>query len=205
MANEPAPAGCRDYRKHPMNLAPHQQRVVDEKTELDDRRTKLSAFYSTPIFHGLPESEQTRLLRQGVAMRSYSEILSERIAAFPVNTPSCNSTEPSPGAKADQRMESEITAAGLDAPRVTADQIQALMDRVVFRYEHPDGTTSTFAHAFLGGFYLATGHSACVSPENYKPALGQKYAREQAEPKARDKLWELEGYALHKQLAAQAL
>lgn len=114
-----------------------------------------------------------------------------------------NAAKQSPGAQADQRMESEITAAGLDAPRVTADQIQALMDRVVFRYEHPEGATSTFAHAFLGGFYLATGHSACVSPENYKPALGQKYAREQAEPKARDKLWELEGYALHKQLAAQ--
>lgn len=63
-------------------LAPHQQRVVDEQAELDDRRTKLTAFYSTPIFHGLPESEQSRLLRQGVAMRTYSEILGERIAAF---------------------------------------------------------------------------------------------------------------------------
>lgn len=63
-------------------LAPHQQRVVDEKQELDDKREKLIAFYSAPIFHGLPESEQTRLLRQGVAMRTYSEILAERIAAF---------------------------------------------------------------------------------------------------------------------------
>lgn len=61
---------------------PHQQRVVDERRELDERRDKLSAFYSTPIFHGLPESEQSRLLSQGVAMRSYSEILGERIAAF---------------------------------------------------------------------------------------------------------------------------
>ncbi len=42
---------------------PHQQRVVDEKTEMDDRRAKLTAFYEAPIFHGLPESEQTRLLR----------------------------------------------------------------------------------------------------------------------------------------------
>ena len=63
-------------------LAPHQQRVVDEKRELDDRREKLMAFFSTPIFHGLPESEQIRLERQAVAMRSYSEILGERIAAF---------------------------------------------------------------------------------------------------------------------------
>lgn len=63
--------------------APHEQRVVDEKAELDERREKLTAFYSTPIFHGLPESEQSRLLRQGVAMRAYSEVLGERIAAFP--------------------------------------------------------------------------------------------------------------------------
>lgn len=63
-------------------LAPHQQRVVDEKRELDERREKLDAFYSNPVFHGLPESEQSLLLRQGVAMRAYSEILGERIAAF---------------------------------------------------------------------------------------------------------------------------
>lgn len=64
------------------DLPPHQQRVLDEKRELDDRLQKLVAFFSNPIFHGLPESEQIRLERQAVAMRTYSEILSERIAAF---------------------------------------------------------------------------------------------------------------------------
>ena len=63
-------------------LLPHEQRVVDEKAELDERRKKLTAFYSTPIFHSLSASEQSRLLAQGVAMRTYSEILGERIAAF---------------------------------------------------------------------------------------------------------------------------
>ena len=63
-------------------LAPHQQRVVDEKAELDDRRAKLANFYSSPIFLGLPESEQSLLLLQGVAMRTYAEILGERIAGF---------------------------------------------------------------------------------------------------------------------------
>jgi len=61
---------------------PHQQRVIDEKGELDQRRKKLESFYSTSLFHSLPESEQSLLLRQGVAMRNYSEILGERIAAF---------------------------------------------------------------------------------------------------------------------------
>jgi len=60
----------------------HEQRVVAEKAELDAKRKKLDAFYSTPLFHGLPESEQTRLLRQGVAMGTYSNILGERIAQF---------------------------------------------------------------------------------------------------------------------------
>ena len=62
-------------------LPPHQQRVVDEKRELDERREKLKAFYSTTLFHGLPDSEQSLLLRQGVAMRAYSDILAERIAS----------------------------------------------------------------------------------------------------------------------------
>lgn len=63
-------------------LPAHQQRVVQEQEELDEKREKLTAFYSTPIFHGLPESEQTRLLRQGVVMRDYSDILGERIKTF---------------------------------------------------------------------------------------------------------------------------
>jgi len=103
------------------------------------------------------------------------------------------------GEEADRRAEAEIVGKGLTAPRVTAEQIQGLMAQLTWRYEQPDGTTSTFANAFLGRFYLATGHSACVSPENFDATLGMKYAREQAEGKARDKLWELEGYKLAQQ------
>ncbi|CAB5675040.1 DUF2829 domain-containing protein [Comamonas aquatica] len=71
-----------DWQVIGCTVPPHQQRVLDEKAELDERRGKLTAFYSTPTFHGLPESEQSRLLSQGAAMRSYSEILGERIANF---------------------------------------------------------------------------------------------------------------------------
>ena len=109
-----------------------------------------------------------------------------------------------PGAISDQRIEAELLADGLNAPRVTADQIQEMMGRITYLYEQPKGTTSTFAHAFLGRFYIATGHSACVSPENFNAAKGQKYAREQAEGKARDKLWELEGYRLHATMVSDA-
>lgn len=113
------------------------------------------------------------------------------------------STSTTPSAQADQAAEAEILAAGLTAPRVTADHIQALMDKLTWRYEYEAGSRHTFAHAFLGDFYIATGHNAPISRENFDAHLGIKYAKEQAEPKARDKLWELEGYVLHSKLVGQ--
>lgn len=64
------------------DVPPHQQRVLDEKTELDDRSTKLQAFFSNPIFSGLPADEQDRMQKQAVAMQAYSQVLGERIANF---------------------------------------------------------------------------------------------------------------------------
>lgn len=61
---------------------PHQQRVVDERVELVDKATKLAAFFDTPIFSGLDAAEQGRLRAQLVAMNTYADILTERIAAF---------------------------------------------------------------------------------------------------------------------------
>jgi hypothetical protein len=67
-------------------MQPHQQRVVDEKTELDEKLTKLGEFIeSSPIFAGLPDDERERLVRQKSCMAEYSEILGERIAAFPAS------------------------------------------------------------------------------------------------------------------------
>ena len=64
-------------------MQPHQQRVVDEKTELDGKLEKLNAFIDgSDIFAGLPEDERTRLRKQAGFMKGYSDILGERIAAF---------------------------------------------------------------------------------------------------------------------------
>ena len=63
-------------------MQPHQQRVVDEKEELDDKRAKLAAFAHTEIFAGLPQDEKDRLEHQGFHMGAYSDILCARIAAF---------------------------------------------------------------------------------------------------------------------------
>lgn len=62
--------------------APHQQRVVDEKAELDARREKLGAFKNTDVFAGLPWQEQERLNTQAHLMTMLSAVLGERIANF---------------------------------------------------------------------------------------------------------------------------
>ena len=96
-----------------------------------------------------------------------------------------------------------VAEPAMPGPSVTAEHIAAMMARVEYRFDQPGSTTSTFAHAFLdGSFYLDTGHSACVSPENFNRATGEKYALEQAETKARNKLWAMEGYLLRHRLAA---
>lgn len=62
-----------------------QQRVVDERSELDVRLSKLADFIDHGItFVNLPDAEQLRMRRQRDAMIQYSAILGERIAAFQI-------------------------------------------------------------------------------------------------------------------------
>ena len=64
-------------------MLPHQQRVVDEKTELDIKAKALSNFIgNNPIFADIDAEEQERLKEQCEIMWQYSEILDKRIAAF---------------------------------------------------------------------------------------------------------------------------
>jgi len=100
----------------------------------------------------------------------------------------------------DAQIESEIVAKGKTAPRVTPKQIDALLARVEYKFEYHH--TSTFCHAFLDGeFYLATGHSACVSLANYDKEIGDRIAVSDAAAKAVKQLWLLEGYVLRTKLA----
>ena len=65
-------------------MQPHQQRVMDEKAELDKKATALSEFIgNSPIFQTLDPAEQERLKEQNDVMWQYSEILGARIEAFP--------------------------------------------------------------------------------------------------------------------------
>lgn len=64
-------------------LKSHQQRVVDEKAELDTKATALSKFIGeSQIFPTIDAAEQERLKEQCEVMWQYSEILGARIADF---------------------------------------------------------------------------------------------------------------------------
>lgn len=60
----------------------HEQRVLDEKKELDEKRSKLIYFIGGKIFLSLPSDEQARLIQQSEVMEKYSNILLDRITHF---------------------------------------------------------------------------------------------------------------------------
>jgi hypothetical protein len=62
---------------------PHIQRVMDERMELENRKTKLEDFIAdNPIFKTLSGEERDRMIRQQKAMQEYHSILEERITGF---------------------------------------------------------------------------------------------------------------------------
>ncbi len=100
----------------------------------------------------------------------------------------------------DEQLDNEkvLMDKKLNAPRLTSAHVNQLMDGVVFDFHVVEGTTTTICTALLNGFHLAVGTSGCVDARNFDRAVGQKYAQIDAQQKAEDKLWELEGYHLHK-------
>ncbi len=63
-------------------MQPHQQRVVDEKAELDERLEKLITFSNGNFYASLPWAEQERMNTQRHLMCALSAVLGARIAAF---------------------------------------------------------------------------------------------------------------------------
>lgn len=191
-------------------LAPHQQRVLDEKRELDERLAKLEAFIlDNPAWKALDKGEKDRLNLQAQAMTQYSKVLDERIAAF--NLVVLPVVDPGP-----DPIEQEIQAKGKTAPRVTPACIEAEIasefyftatDGVLGESEmgtRPAGRARaldllTFCVLVLKNGYTVTGESACASPENFDAEIGRKIARQ----KAVEKIWPLLGFRLRDHLAAQ--
>lgn len=116
----------------------------------------------------------------------------------------------------DQQIEQEISAKGLNAPRITPDHIDACIASVHY-FTAGDGTHAaqvkaqpsithsvypsdldvlTFCVLVLKNGFTVTGESACASPENFNAEIGRKIAR----ANAMQKIWPLEGYLLKQRL-----
>lgn len=193
------------------DVPPHQQRVLAEKTELDDRLTRLQTFFSNSIFSGLPADEQDRLQKQAIAMQAYSEVLGERIEAFGATLITLPVMDPGPDS-----IEQEIQAKASKAPRVTpADVDAAIASEFYF----------TAADGVLGESEMGTRPAAWTNLDqvticvlvlcNGAKVLGVNYGaidraqhdaamgREEARKAAVEKVWELLGFRLRDKLTAR--
>lgn len=66
----------------PLSDQSYRDRVLEEKEALDGEYGKLIVFLGGDVFKSLPSDERERLRRQATAMRTYSDILRERIEAW---------------------------------------------------------------------------------------------------------------------------
>jgi len=94
----------------------------------------------------------------------------------------------------ETRIEERLKARGLNAPRLTPDDITAQIISAAF-HVFP-GTTLTVCCLTLRNGFNVTGESASASPENFNADIGQEIAFRNA----RDKIWALEGYLLKEKL-----
>lgn len=60
----------------------YQDRVILEKTVLDEKTTKLGQFIRQASFLDLPEIQQNLLRQQHVVMTEYAAILQKRVNLF---------------------------------------------------------------------------------------------------------------------------
>jgi hypothetical protein len=60
-------------------MKPFIQRIVDEKTELDERARKLGDFVKSEKFHSLNSEMQSLMVEQYDVMKGYSVFLGKRL------------------------------------------------------------------------------------------------------------------------------
>ena len=97
----------------------------------------------------------------------------------------------------EQEIEDAIQETGKTAPRLTPADIDAAI--VSEQYWRPHNSAMIVCVLTLRNGFNTVGWSAPVSPENFDGGIGIRIARE----KARDKIWELEGYLLKEKLSKE--
>ena len=65
-----------------MAIQPHQERMLEEQDELQERMRKLLRFSESSAHDKLPKVEQALLACQYSAMKNYSTVLDYRIELF---------------------------------------------------------------------------------------------------------------------------
>lgn len=65
-----------------MALQPHQERVLEEKRDLDEKIHKLTVFIASARIAQVSLAESRRLYQQLQHMLDYSRVLQDRINAF---------------------------------------------------------------------------------------------------------------------------
>lgn len=100
----------------------------------------------------------------------------------------------------DAAIEQLIKAKGLDAPRVTADDLAANIAHVEYVkcITHGGQVLRWAVITTQSGFAVTGRPSASVSPENDDTEIGERVAFENA----KNELWTLMGYALKERLSA---
>ena len=118
----------------------------------------------------------------------------------------------------DNQIEQEIQAKGLNAPRITPDDIEAnIASEHYFTAAEGNNASSlppevqppapsnhplnllTFCVLVLRNGFTVTGESACASPDNFDAEIGRKIARQNAVVK----IWPLMGYELKERLSGK--
>jgi hypothetical protein len=94
----------------------------------------------------------------------------------------------------EQEIEQELRDKGLNAPRLTPEDIDAVIFSETFTIL-PSGKAMVCELVLVNGFSVR-GESSCVSKENFNLEIGMRISREDA----RDKVWMLEGYLLQERL-----
>jgi hypothetical protein len=98
--------------------------------------------------------------------------------------------------KDETAIEAEIQAKGLTAARITPDMLDAEIVREQFHVFA--GSCLTVCALTMRNGFTVTGESACASPKNFNPEIGQRIAK----ANAREKMWPLLGFRLRDRMTA---
>jgi hypothetical protein len=97
----------------------------------------------------------------------------------------------------EQNLEQRINELNLNAPRLRPADIDAVIVSATYTVM-PSGKTMVCELTLRNGFTVR-GEGSAVSKENFNEEIGRKVSEE----KAREKIWELEGYLLAQRLYEQ--